>query len=422
MNDRRQYVVEVGPANETLEWGSLDEAATWLQTQLDKWSWTSGGMAASLAQNQVWGVISTTLGDVRTKFNHAKIFSQSAPGNSDEVENFREGALLLKRAYEEHPWLSEQSPAGKFIADVRRRKGDAVASGVLAIWMNLSFNSDNHPYFVAQAVAESEFYARGGPDRLAWEEAEYANILQGITRSRDTMAALQEGLRQQVEEQTKAFSSEKSARAMHFSTEKSTRDEQWKQQVDDATQKLKQIERAYREHMSLAAPVEYWEKKKIRHFRWMVATGLVTISAMGLAGWLLHCELTEVGQAASAAASSAKAASGAAALGKTDGVMALLTAATTWRLGSFILLATLAFWVLRLLVRIFLSNMHLENDAAERVTMVKTYLALISEGKLNGDSENLKAVLAALFRPTGDGIVKDEGIPPNVLELLTKLK
>lgn len=64
--------------------------------------------------------------------------------------------------------------------------------------------------------------------------------------------------------------------------------------------------------------------------------------------------------------------------------------------------------------------MHLENDAAERVTMAKTYLALIRDGALpKGDS--ITTILAALFRPTGDGIVKDEGLPPTAMEWLTKL-
>jgi hypothetical protein len=91
-----------------------------------------------------------------------------------------------------------------------------------------------------------------------------------------------------------------------------------------------------------------------------------------------------------------------------------------WHFGSFLLLATLSFWLIRLLVRIFLSNMHLENDAAERVTMAKTYLALLRNDNVpKGDGIN--TVLAALFRPTGDGIVKDEGIPPSTFEWLTKL-
>jgi hypothetical protein len=80
----------------------------------------------------------------------------------------------------------------------------------------------------------------------------------------------------------------------------------------------------------------------------------------------------------------------------------------------------LAFWFIRLLVRIFLSNIHLENDASERVTMAKTYLALIRDGSFEG-KEHIGTILAALFRPTGDGIVKDEGLPPTAMEWLTKL-
>ena len=84
------------------------------------------------------------------------------------------------------------------------------------------------------------------------------------------------------------------------------------------------------------------------------------------------------------------------------------------------MLAILCFWFIRLLVRIFLSSMHLENDAAERVTMAKTYLALIRSDSLS-KGDNINTVLAALFRPTGDGIVKDEGVPPSTLEWFTKL-
>jgi hypothetical protein len=95
-------------------------------------------------------------------------------------------------------------------------------------------------------------------------------------------------------------------------------------------------------------------------------------------------------------------------------------ASATWQLGTFLMLAVICIWAIRLLVRIFLSNMHLENDAGERVTMAKTYLALIRSDSLSKEG-NIDTVLAALFRPTGDGIVKDEGLPPSTLELFTKL-
>jgi len=202
-----------------------------------------------------------------------------------------------------------------------------------------------------------------------------------------------------------------SARSQEFSDLQKKRSDDWSVALSKADQELANVKDAYDKHMALAAPVTYWESKQQKHFKWMWTSGAITALGMLIAGWLLHCELSRVATAASKATIDVQ----------QTGVVAVLSALTTWRLGSFILLTTLAFWVLRLLVRIFLSNMHLENDAAERVTMAKTYLALIRDGKLSGDSENLKTILAALFRPTGDGIVKDEGAPANMLEFLTKL-
>lgn len=41
--------------------------------------------------------------------------------------------------------------------------------------------------------------------------------------------------------------------------------------------------------------------------------------------------------------------------------------------------------------------------------MVTTYLALANEGA--ADEKDRSIVLAALFRPTADGVVKDDGLP-----------
>lgn len=151
-----------------------------------------------------------------------------------------------------------------------------------------------------------------------------------------------------------------------------------------------------------------------------VSFGAIVVGR-GAAAYFLHTELQSVGRAVTAGKAAAGATAAKAQTAGSTTVQALADSATTWHLGSFILLATLSFWFIRLLVRIFLSNLHLENDAAERVTMAKTYLALIRNDDLpKGD--NISTVLAALFRPTGDGIVKDERVPPTTLEWFTKLR
>ena len=86
-----------------------------------------------------------------------------------------------------------------------------------------------------------------------------------------------------------------------------------------------------------------------------------------------------------------------------------------------ILLGGLAFWFLRILSKIFLSQLHAWSDAQERVVMVKTYLSLLQDDKaLDGNDRRL--VLEALFRPSPTGIIKDDGVPPALFDAISRLK
>ena len=80
----------------------------------------------------------------------------------------------------------------------------------------------------------------------------------------------------------------------------------------------------------------------------------------------------------------------------------------------------LGFWVVRLFSRLYLSREHLTRDAEERVTMIETYLSLLERDHVS--KEELRFVLAAIFRPTEDGLVKDDGLPTPLLELFQTAK
>lgn len=78
----------------------------------------------------------------------------------------------------------------------------------------------------------------------------------------------------------------------------------------------------------------------------------------------------------------------------------------------------LVFWGLRLLARSMQSHQHLAADAYERRTMIMTYLAMLRRGEQVSES-HLGLILAGVFRPTSDGLVKEESGPnPYPLELL----
>lgn len=65
-----------------------------------------------------------------------------------------------------------------------------------------------------------------------------------------------------------------------------------------------------------------------------------------------------------------------------------------------------AFWIIRITVKIALSNLHLSEDANERVVMIQTYLAFVKETEVKEKDKEL--ILSSLFRPSNIGIIKDE--------------
>lgn len=80
---------------------------------------------------------------------------------------------------------------------------------------------------------------------------------------------------------------------------------------------------------------------------------------------------------------------------------------------------TLLIWFLRIVVRIFMSQLHLATEAAEKKVIVQTFLALMAENVI--ETKDKELILAALFRPSSTGIVKEDGGPAGFWELIGKI-
>ncbi|RWC10375.1 MAG: hypothetical protein EOS52_25015 [Mesorhizobium sp.] len=170
-------------------------------------------------------------------------------------------------------------------------------------------------------------------------------------------------------------------------------------QMTDAVADLKAVEAAYREQMALKAPVEYWRSKASAHEgkakrqqKWASIYG-ATATVTLLVG--LSCLASYALKAATPVV--------------IGGQPYTAPPAVFFILATIgVVASTIAFWVGRIFVRLYLSELHLGMDARERETMVQTYLALIAERATEG-TDDRHIVLSSLFRPTADGIVKEEG-------------
>ena len=65
-------------------------------------------------------------------------------------------------------------------------------------------------------------------------------------------------------------------------------------------------------------------------------------------------------------------------------------------------------YLIKLTSQQFRTHQHLALEAEERSTMLKTYLALMSENKLK-DAEDRKTALDVLFRPASTGMIQEQG-------------
>jgi hypothetical protein len=166
--------------------------------------------------------------------------------------------------------------------------------------------------------------------------------------------------------------------------------------VTEHKEEMEQLRKTFREEIALRAPADYWETKRKDHQLMGRITGGLSFaaiagSAVGL-GFFVHDLLSNT----------------------LPGV-----APESWKVAMLVLVGLFTVWGIRLVVRMFLSNLHLATDAAERVVMVRTYLSLLEGDRLSG-GEDRQLILQALFRPASDGIVKDEGLPISAFEFLTR--
>lgn len=176
------------------------------------------------------------------------------------------------------------------------------------------------------------------------------------------------------------------------------------EKLDAALLGFQTTEDTFKERMKLDRPREYWSRKADGHEKWSCINGAIAIIWLIAAGilsvlgiWWLFEKAIELTVESDIPAT------------------ALATLGAMGLTGT-----TVAFWVARLLVRLWLSQMHLGMDARERVTMIESYLALTAEGAV--DDKHREIVLNSIFRPTQDGIVKDDAsADPTLAGLVARL-
>lgn len=207
------------------------------------------------------------------------------------------------------------------------------------------------------------------------------------------------------------------------------------QSLDDAKSRLASAKAAYDDQVDLDASVQYWINRKNNHSKfkllWFLAiivsmtftfSSLLTYYSFGGAAGLsryLHAQADSIAthletNNSNSSAIATQTTTTPIFLGQTKSELSLAIA----DIAGAALLITLLGVLIRITLRQFNTHSHFALDAAERITFTKTYLALLSEGKLKAD-EDRRLILESLFRSSQPGSVVE--IPfSSPIELILK--
>lgn len=378
---------------------SLEQASAWIQREQSFWSWIHRHQNG----NHVQG-IKQALEQLTQALNHSQQALQYKTSNPQQYQALLNTTLeRVRDVFIQRKLPHSSSTIGKRVEAYRQETNDSTCSFLAAVFVPPQQGHNYQP----QDLASWRGLVEGLIDRFNLGSAPVKSRKQAAEQSFEQLRGKAETL---IGEKTLAYdelhrnfdsvakdiAATADNQTSHFNTAQEQREADFLKLVEQHKEEMEQLRKTFREEISLRAPADYWETKRTGHVLMSrilggVSFGAIAIATVGLA-YFIHDLLGKTPQG---------------------------QAPESWKIAMLVLVGVFTVWGVRLLVRMFLSHLHLSTDASERVVMVRTYLSLLEGDRLSG-GEDRQLILQALFRPASDGIVKDEGLPPSVFEFLTR--
>lgn len=314
-----------------------------------------------------------------------------------EIEQLRSAitTIVKREIVKTKDYLPRSNPGAQFVKELAETKPDEAIYALDQLMLDERNASDprqvGHTGRMMAALYRKNLNRKIRHDKQAFDNA--------ITTWANELA----DFKSRYEGQVKAFAA--------ISKRHLDADEAWRKKADELAgafdemrsskeHDLKNLTDTYEAHMQLKGPLVYWRGKRREHTiakkRMGWAAGTAGVLGAALIGASAHLFLPESTSPDS----------------------------IPWRsIGLFLLISTLVLWLVRLLVKLLLSHVHLCADAREREVMISTFMALMrrQESREGVEQMDLALVLAPIFKPSTTGVIKDDGGPTTLADFVSRL-
>ena len=394
---------------------NIGELIKFIHSQYSAWSWLRQVAQEDDNLKQVWNPFMVYFDQV-DKFIRG--YHMASVDTETETRQFNEFKDQTRTAVNQGFILSED-PKARFILDLKDNKSPLIAGYALAYLNNKKIDANDpaarEGAFLAikytQSIEPDSVEAQHGVLRVKnkqlimnitvlqekihslGKEADEQKIKQAVDfgdqitsqagdfesqmteqakRFKDQLTVQARGLKQQVEFQDSIFNNQIGKQKDDFTS-----------MFDDARKKLTDFQVSFMDKIAMQESAEFWERKFSDHQRAMrIAISITMISAILTGGTFIWAASMFL-----------------------DGNIYEIQLS---EISVMLVISTIGIWLTRLSAKIFISHLHLRTDAKERVTMFKTYFALLIEDRGLNDNDR-QLILSTLFRPGSTGFIKDDG-------------
>jgi hypothetical protein len=326
--------------------------------------------------------------------------------NNPETYIFKDLANDIKSRIEtnfnQFGFFDFASKEGKWLSKLSKQNPDILNGAANYFFQKFSPQHSNNSNDEIGELAAYMFEKNYEPDFEA-ERLKYDTFYEEICAQKDDFLQKINSLKTEQEAQLDSYKTQSDQWIVQFTSQFDDAKKRFDEEYDRHEQKMKESEEFYEKKLAVKNAVTYWTTKAKEHKTNSWIFGIISgalmistlISIICIGNYFLGLDLSK--------------GTGAKLLTKTGALQ-------LWVYGFFIISVTLVIWIIRLLVKVFLSNLHQLSDANERATMIMTYLAFEREEEVMkpGDKE---LILPSIFRTTSHGIIKEDSAPQTPMNI-----
>ncbi|MBC9797858.1 DUF6161 domain-containing protein [Sinomicrobium weinanense] len=392
MPNMSQYLKEDFPKNISINVGASYSFKNY--EKIKEWCKLEVEFYTSIGENNIGSIFNQVITNpLSIRFNQNRNVEISWDDFSKELKEF------ISSTYKRQGFIASRSKEGKFLERLNKTNPKIVPGALLY------FQQKTQPRSGAQINQDTQrngqfaaylFDNNIEPD-FEEEKRKYEDFYSEIIAQKDKLLEELKNAKDENNSINKELNNLKTAIAKKFDEE-----------FDRHKIKMEEAEKFYKSELAVKEAVTYWTQKAKNHRIYSIVFGITSglvmittfISIICFGKYIIGLNLDAP-----------------------DGVgKKLLTqsgALQIWVYAVFLGALTLIVWIIRLLVKIFLSNLHLLSDAKERETMIMTYLAFEREEQVLS-KEDKDLILPSIFRVSSNGIIKEDSSPNPIMNIVTK--